>query len=94
MSLHDSEVARREHEIRSWYESHRFKCSAFETRFANHLERALKTADLVDYQLESRTKRVDSYVRKALAELPSGGFKYADPQAEITDAVGVRVLVP
>ncbi|GAB2776691.1 hypothetical protein GCM10027020_32500 [Nocardioides salsibiostraticola] len=46
--------------------------------------------------VESRTKSVTSFVGKALTLDPIDPteFKYADPQAEITDTVGVRIIVP
>jgi ppGpp synthetase/RelA/SpoT-type nucleotidyltranferase len=88
------DIERRTRELRTWYEGHRYKCSAFQQRFVRHVERALRNAGLVDFQLESRTKGVDSYVDKALKQLPTGGFKYLNPYSEITDAVGIRILVP
>ncbi len=87
-------LAERERAVRGWYSDHVYQCRLFEQRFADHLTRALRQAQLADAKLETRTKAVDSYVRKALTTRASGDFKYVDPRAEITDAVGARVVVP
>jgi ppGpp synthetase/RelA/SpoT-type nucleotidyltranferase len=43
--------------------------------------------------VESRTKHVDSFVAKAMKRLPDGTFKYTEPELDITDVVGARIVV-
>src|SRR5689334_18106410 len=92
--VEQAEIESRAASLRAWYDAHRFKCSVFEQRLLHHLEKSLLNAGITDFQLASRTKTVDSYVAKACKEVATGGFKYRDPQLEIKDAVGLRVLVP
>lgn len=88
-----SRDARRE-ELRAWFEQHVSELQALEVAFRDHLGGALRAARLDDARLETRTKSVESFLDKATKSDGRGGFKYADPAAQLTDFVGARVLVP
>lgn len=88
------EIAARRADVENWYRSERFKCQLFEQRFAEHLRDVLKRESVKGIQFESRTKSAKSVVDKAVKIDATGQFKYADPRSEITDFVGVRVIVP
>jgi ppGpp synthetase/RelA/SpoT-type nucleotidyltranferase len=92
-----SEIANedgRASEVKGWYTSHIFKCQLFEQKMVGLLSRQLAAAQLQDLHLEHRTKTIESFVAKASKRTPDGRFKYEDPLAEITDAVGARIIVP
>lgn len=91
LSETDAEARRRE--VSAWYSTHRFKCRLFEQVFEEHLTRLMRDEGLRDVRVETRTKTVDSFVAKA-CKASGGVFKYQDPQREITDAIGARVMVP
>jgi ppGpp synthetase/RelA/SpoT-type nucleotidyltranferase len=89
------DVESRAADVRGWYEAARWRFRAYETAVVAHLERFLRAADLENLQIDSRTKSLDSFVKKACKIDPvSGAFKYSSPRTEITDAVGVRLVVP
>ena len=89
------DVETRAADIRGWYEAAQWRFRAYETAVVAHLERFLRGADLENLQIDSRTKTLDSFVKKACKIDPvSGAFKYSSPRTEITDAVGVRLVVP
>lgn len=88
------EITGRRAEIERWYQSERFKCQLFEQRIAEHLRDVLDRESVKGIQFESRTKSAKSVVDKAVKVDATGQFKYVDPKAEITDLVGVRVIVP
>jgi ppGpp synthetase/RelA/SpoT-type nucleotidyltranferase len=83
-------------EIRQWYEAAQWRYRMFERAVFGLLKRTLETADLDKLPLESRTKELESFVRKATTPDPLSPdeFKYTHPQTEITDAVGLRIIVP
>jgi ppGpp synthetase/RelA/SpoT-type nucleotidyltranferase len=90
-----ADVEARAAEMRVWYEAAQWRFRAFETAVVGHLRRLLRAADLESLQVESRTKSLDSFVKKAAKLDPvSETFKYSSPRTEITDAVGVRLVVP
>ena len=86
-------AARRE-ELGAWYDEHAPALRAVEAVLGQHLGGALRAARLDDARLETRTKARDSFLDKATKSDGRGGFKYADPAAQLTDFVGARVLVP
>ena len=88
-----SREARRE-ELRAWFEERAQGFRGLETAFRDHLGGALRDARLDDARLETRTKALESFLDKATKSDGRGGFKYADPAAQLTDFVGARVLVP
>ena len=89
-----SDIDARSRRVRTWYDGHVFKCQLFQPRIQSHLVKSITKAGLEDARVESRTKGVDSLVEKAVKLAPSGDFKYAEPEREITDTVGVRITVP
>ncbi len=89
----DGREARRT-ELRVWYDDHVAELRALETAFGTHLGDAIRAAHLDDARLETRTKGAESFLAKATKSDGRGGFKYADPAAQLTDFVGARVLVP
>src|SRR5262249_30139689 len=84
----------RREELRAWFEEQAPGFRALEEAFPDHLGGALREARLDDARLETRTKNVDSFLDKATKSDGRGGFKYADPRAQLTDFVGGRVMVP
>lgn len=88
-----SREARRE-ELRAWFEQHAEDFRSLESAFRDHLGTALREARLDDARLETRTKKLDSFLDKATKSDGRGGFKYADPASQLTDFVGARVMVP
>lgn len=83
-------------EVRQWYEAAQWRYRMFERAVADLLRRTLDAADLEKLPIESRTKSLESFVRKAETPDPLVPHerKYAHPQTEITDAVGLRIIVP
>lgn len=94
MSVDQSDIEARSLEIRAWYQMHKFKCQALEAKAVQRIQGLLDAASLKGAAVEARTKSVDSYVAKATKVEATGEFKYADPRTEITDAVGLRIMVP
>jgi ppGpp synthetase/RelA/SpoT-type nucleotidyltranferase len=92
--MNTSARAVRKDELRAWFEEQVGSLRALESAFREHLGDALRAARLDDARLETRTKDVESFLDKALKSDSRGGFKYADPAAQLTDLVGARVLVP
>lgn len=90
------DVTARSEAIRNWYEAAQWRYRAFERTIFAHFRRLLVGADLGHHQVESRTKSLGSYVAKAVQPDPVAReqFKYLNPSTEITDAVGLRVIVP
>lgn len=87
------ELEARRRDVTAWYAAHRYKCKLFEQGFAERLGQLMEDEDLGGARVETRTKGVDSLVEKA-CKTSGDVFKYQDPQHEITDAVGARVMVP
>ena len=89
----DAEVEARRHETLEWYAEavHRFKRT--ESFFARRVERALREAYLENAKVESRTKKPASVAEKACRVI-DGRFKYDQPRTQITDYVGLRILLP
>lgn len=87
------QVEERHREISHWYSTHRFKCKLFEQAFEEHLSRLMQEEGLRDARIETRTKTVESFVAKA-CKVSGEIFKYQNPDREITDAIGARVMVP
>lgn len=81
-------------ELRAWFEQRSAGFGLLEVAFRDHLSTALREARLDDARLETRTKKVESFLDKATKTDGRGGFKYADPTAQLTDFVGGRVMVP
>lgn len=89
----DAEVEERRRETLDWYDEavHRFlRTEAF---FARRVERALREAFLENAKVESRTKKPASVAGKA-CRVVDGRFKYDQPRTQITDYVGLRILLP
>ena len=84
----------RRDELQAWFEEHADGFRALESAFRGHLTAALREARLDDARLETRTKKVESFLDKATKTDGRGGFKYADPATQLTDFVGGRVMVP
>ena len=89
----DAEVEQRRRETLDWYDEaiHRFKRT--EAFFARRVERALREAFLENAKVESRTKKPASVADKA-CRVVEGRFKYDQPRTQITDYVGLRILLP
>jgi ppGpp synthetase/RelA/SpoT-type nucleotidyltranferase len=85
---------RRREELTAWYAEHVEGFRALESTFGEHLRAALEDAHLDDARMETRTKSLESFLGKATRTDGRGGFKYAEPTAQLTDFVGARVLVP
>jgi ppGpp synthetase/RelA/SpoT-type nucleotidyltranferase len=81
-------------ELQSWYSGHIFKCRMFEERIRTHLDKKLSRAGVGYFKIETRTKSVESFVKKAAQVTVDGHFKYTDPRVEVKDFVGARVEVP
>lgn len=92
MPTHE-QVEERRREVSAWYTAHRYKCKLFEQGFERHLTQLMQDAGLRDVRVETRTKTVNSLIAKA-CKTSGDMFKYQDPQREITDSVGARVMVP
>jgi ppGpp synthetase/RelA/SpoT-type nucleotidyltranferase len=84
----------RREELAVWYDAHVEGLRRVEAALREHLGGAITAAGLDDARLETRTKDRDSFLTKATKTDGRGGFKYADPAAQLTDFVGARVLVP
>lgn len=89
----ETEVEQRRRETLEWYAEavHRFKRT--ESFFAGRVERALREAYLEDAKVEARTKKPASVADKA-CRVVDGRFKYDEPRTQITDFVGLRILLP
>lgn len=87
------QVKARRVEISAWYSVHRYKCQLFEQSFVQRLVQLMRDEGLLDAHVESRIKGLESLADKACRTL-GDDFKYQDPQREITDLVGARVMVP
>lgn len=82
-------------DLRAWYANHYFRCEFLRPKLvfivAEQLRKVSPTAGI----LSSRTKDVDSFVKKAIKVDPvSGNHKYSDPKTEIQDVVGLRIVMP
>src|SRR6478735_172608 len=64
MSTSQARTARRE-ELRAWYDAHVDGFRAVEAALLDHLGGALLDARLDDARLETRTKDVESFLKKA-----------------------------
>ncbi len=84
----------RREQLGVWFEDNVASLRALEAAFGEHLGGALREARLDDARLETRTKGIASFLDKATKSDGRGGFKYADPAAQLTDLVGARVMVP
>jgi ppGpp synthetase/RelA/SpoT-type nucleotidyltranferase len=75
-----------------WGERYRESRGIYESlalRLQNLLKEILHAADIDVAQIEARTKRVDSFVEK----IQRKDGRYANPMTEMTDLIGLRVLV-
>jgi ppGpp synthetase/RelA/SpoT-type nucleotidyltranferase len=89
------DVAPRRAEILSWYTQEIWRRRAFEEKLTDKVKEVIAGANLGKPTIESRTKTVDSFLAKAVKVDPvdENQFKYADPRTEITDVVGIRIVV-
>lgn len=93
MSVTEEDQAQRSGEIKAWYDAYQYKCRALTGLLRNTLERTLREADVREPQIQGRTKKVDSLVAKSV-KIENDAFKYENPRKEITDLIGLRVIVP
>jgi ppGpp synthetase/RelA/SpoT-type nucleotidyltranferase len=73
---------------KAWYEEQRPVYERLSQKLHDLLTELLKNAD-IDADIESRPKKVDSF----LAKLNSPGKSYRNPPTEITDLAGIRVIL-
>lgn len=70
---------------RDWYEWHT-------QRLDGRIKEALAKADIDVFNVESRTKEVQSFIGKIEARDAGKDAKFVNPLREITDLVGVRII--
>ena len=68
--------------------------SAVEAAFGNHLGDAIRSADLDDARLETRTKAGDSFLTRRPSPTAEVASSTPTRAGQITDFLGLRVLVP
>ncbi len=90
----DQQIAERRAELLAWYGDARHRYLRAEELVGGMVRRALRDSGNDSAKVESRVKDPDSLAGKAAKVLEDGTFKYADPRREITDLLGLRVLVP
>jgi ppGpp synthetase/RelA/SpoT-type nucleotidyltranferase len=90
----DQQLAQRRADVLAWYDEARHRYLRAEDTITRLVARALRTSGNESAKVESRVKDPGSVAGKATRLRPDGTFKYADPQVEITDFLGIRVLVP
>lgn len=82
-------------ELRSWYAAHHYKCEVFRQKLDLLVRTELDQQSILNARLVSRTKTIDSFVHKAMKIDPrTGTYKYDDPARQITDLVGMRIVMP
>ncbi|MDQ3481578.1 MAG: hypothetical protein M3423_09695 [Actinomycetota bacterium] len=82
-------------ELRSWYAAHHYKCEVFRQKLDVLVRAELDQQSILNARLVSRTKTIDSFVRKAMTISPNTGtYKYDDPRQQIKDLVGLRIVMP
>jgi ppGpp synthetase/RelA/SpoT-type nucleotidyltranferase len=90
----DQQLAERRAEVLAWYDDARHRYLRAEELVGRMVRRALRDSGNDSAKIESRVKDPDSLADKAAKLRDDGTFKYADPRREITDYLGLRVLVP
>ena len=69
-----------------WYKKNRKNYKELTEKTASIIRKILKDNNILYQNLENRTKDVKSFERKARRD------KYVDPQNEITDLAGIRII--
>jgi ppGpp synthetase/RelA/SpoT-type nucleotidyltranferase len=90
----DDQMARRRTDVLEWYADARHKFIRTEELVTRMVRRALRESGNDSAKVESRVKDPTSLADKAVKLESDGSFKYDDPRQEITDYIGLRVLVP
>ena len=76
----------------SWYNEERPKYERLAYVIKTMMETALKSRRIDVAYVESRTKSLESALKKSHKKSENGSLKYANPQKQIMDYAGVRVV--
>src|SRR4051812_30832229 len=80
--------------VGTYYDAQYFRHQELLKVARSTVEDRIRDAGVYAHQITARVKSRESFVRKATQLLPDGNPKYEDPVAQITDLIGVRVVVP
>jgi len=84
----------RESRLTDFYNHNVFRWQRLQDVATSRLRRAVEEAGLQPHVISSRVKSLSSFVEKGAKPGPAGAdYKYQDPERQITDLVGIRVVV-
>ena len=77
----------------AYFDSQYFRLQAVAGAAERLVVDSVAESGIYAHQVSSRVKTRDSFTRKASKVQPDGSLKYEDPTVQITDLIGVRVVV-
>jgi ppGpp synthetase/RelA/SpoT-type nucleotidyltranferase len=84
----------RESSLTDFYNHNVFRWQRLQDVATSRVRRAVEEAGLQPHVISSRIKSLSSFVEKGVKPGPAGAdYKYQDPERQITDLVGIRVVV-